>query len=153
MDLDRSIVGLTGPEFTFEVEKRHIRQFAQAIGDSNPLYVDEEYAAGTPYGGIIAPPTFPIAIGAEGESIDLELDQKRMLHGEQEFIYTRPIRPGDRLICQMKVADLYEKEGRSGKMQCLVLDTEIKDEKRSTVVISRMNIIYRSKTTVQKVSN
>ncbi|HEY9577706.1 MAG TPA: MaoC family dehydratase N-terminal domain-containing protein [Pseudobacillus sp.] len=143
MDLDRSIVGLTGPEFTFEVEKRHIRQFAQAIGDSNPLYVDEEYAAGTPYGGIIAPPTFPIAIGAEGESIDLELDQKRMLHGEQEFIYTRPIRPGDRLICQMKVADLYEKEGRSGKMQCLVLDTEIKDENGKQVAISRTNIIYR----------
>ncbi|KAB7709033.1 MaoC family dehydratase [Bacillus aerolatus] len=143
MGLDNSIVGLTGPEFTFEVEKRHIRQFVQAIGDKNPLYVDEAYAAGTPYGGIIAPPTFPIAIGVEGESIDLELDQKRMLHGEQEFIYNRPIRPGDRLTCQMKVADLYEKEGRSGKMQCLVLDTEIKDENGKQVAISRTNIIYR----------
>lgn len=105
--------------------------------------MDEVYAKGTPYKGIIAPLTFPIAIGAEGEGIDLKLDQKRMLHGEQEFLYSRPIRPGDSLVCQMKVADLYEREGKSGKMQFLVLDTEIKDENGDMVVISRMNIVYR----------
>jgi acyl dehydratase len=136
--------GLTGSEFIFEVEKRHIRQFAEAIGDLNPLYVDEEYAAKTSYGGIIAPPTFPIAIGQDsGESLDLGLDQRRMLHGEQEFIYNRPIRPGDILYCQMKVSDVYEREGRKGPMQFLVLDTEMKDESGELVVISRTNIIYR----------
>ncbi|WP_419887174.1 MaoC family dehydratase N-terminal domain-containing protein [Neobacillus niacini] len=145
MDIDTSIIGLTGPPFTFEVEKRHICQFALAIGDYNPLYLDEEYAARTPYGAIIAPPTFPIVIGAEGEGIKLELDPKRMLHGEQEFIYTRPIRLGDTLICQMKVTDLYERKGKSGNMQFLVVDTEITDEGGNMVVISRMNIIYRPK--------
>lgn len=145
MDLDQSIIGLTGPVFTFEVEKRHIRQFAAAIGDENPLYTDEEYAAKSPYGGIIAPPTFPIVIGSEGNGISLDLDPKRMLHGEQEFLYTRPIRLGDRLVCQMKVTDLYEREGKSGKMQFLVLDTEMKDESGEMVVVSRMNIIYRAK--------
>ena len=145
MDLDKSIIGLAGPLFTFEVEKRHIRQFAEAIGDDNPLYRDEEYAAQTPYGGIIAPPTFPIAIGSEGEGIKLDLDPKRMLHGEQEFLYTCPIRPGDRLVCQMKVTDLYEREGKSGNMQFLVLDTEIADESGKRIVTSRMNIIYRPK--------
>lgn len=44
MDLE-NLNGLTGSEFIFEVEKRHIRQFAEAIGDLNPLYVDEEYLA------------------------------------------------------------------------------------------------------------
>ncbi|WP_260284956.1 MaoC family dehydratase N-terminal domain-containing protein [Peribacillus aracenensis] len=143
MELDH-LNGLTGAEFIFEVEKRHIRQFAEAIGDLNPIYVDEEYAAKTSYGGIIAPPTFPIAIGHDsGESLDLGLEQRRMLHGEQEFIYSRPIRPGDRLHCQMKVTDVYEREGRKGTMQFLVLDTEMKDESGEMVVISRTNIIYR----------
>ncbi|MFH0068743.1 MaoC family dehydratase N-terminal domain-containing protein [Peribacillus sp. NPDC056705] len=143
MELDH-LNCLTGAEFIFEVEKRHIRQFAEAIGDLNPLYVDEEYAAKTSYGGIIAPPTFPIAIGQDsGESLDLGLEQRRMLHGEQEFIYSRPIRPGDRLHCQMKVTDVYEREGRKGAMQFLVLDTEMKDESGEMVVISRTNIIYR----------
>jgi acyl dehydratase len=145
MELDQSLIGLTGPQYVFEVEKRHIRQFAEAIGDSNPLYVDEEYAKSTIYGSIIAPPSFPVAIGADsGQGINLPLDFSRMLHGEQEFIYHRPIRPCDRLHCQMKVTDVYEKEGKNGPMQFLVMDTEMKDEEGVLVVISRTNIIYRA---------
>lgn len=148
MELDQSLIGLTGPQYVFEVEKRHIRQFAEAIGDPNPLYVDEEYAKSTIYGGIIAPPSFPVAIGTDsGQGIKLPLDYSRMLHGEQEFIYQRPIRAGDRLYCQMKVTNVYEKEGKNGPMQFLVMDTEMKDEAGELVVISRTNIIYRSLTT------
>lgn len=143
MELDH-LKGLTGQEYVFDVEKRHIRQFAEAIGDPNPIYRDEEYAKATSYGGIIAPLTYPIAIGQDsGEELDLGLDQKRMLHGEQEFIYYRPIRPGDRLHCQMKVTDVYEREGQRGPMQFVVLDTEMKDDSGELVVISRTNIIYR----------
>ncbi|MFP7296449.1 MaoC family dehydratase N-terminal domain-containing protein [Neobacillus niacini] len=143
MDLDKSIIGIKGDVFVFEVEKRHIRQFANAIGDQNPLYVDPEYAANTRYEGLIAPPTFPIAMSSDSGGLPLKLDERRMLHGEQEFFYYRPIRPGDRLYCQLKVSDLYEKEGRSGKMQFLAIDTEMKDELGELVVISRMNIVYR----------
>ena len=42
----------------FPVEAGHILMFARSIGDPNPIYADEEYAAGTEVGGIIAPPTF-----------------------------------------------------------------------------------------------
>lgn len=41
-----------------EVEKGMIRGFAQAIGDSNPLWQDENYARRNRYSSIIAPPTF-----------------------------------------------------------------------------------------------
>lgn len=142
MDLDKSIIGLSGEKFIFEVEKGHIRRFADAIGDTNPLYVDEKYAAQSSYSGLIAPPTFPIAVGGGGE-IPLDLDTRRMLHGEQEFIYYQVVRPGDRLHCQMKVSDLYERVGKSGSMQFLVLDTEMEDDEGKMVAISRMNIIYR----------
>jgi len=144
MDLDKSIIGLSGKSFVFEVEKRHVRQFAEAIGDLNPLYVDEEYAAETSYRGLITPPTFPIAVAAEGGDLPIELDTRRMLHGEQEFIYYQSIHPGDRLHCQMKIADLYERVGKSGSMQFLVLDTEMKDEEGEMVAISQMTIVYRN---------
>lgn len=143
MDLDKNIIGIEGEVFVFDVEKRHIRQFANAIGDPNPLYTDSDFAANTAHGGLVAPPTFPISIGSEGSGLPIQLDERRMLHGEQEFIYYRQLKPGDRLYCQMKVADLYEKEGRSGSMQFLVIDTEMKDERGELVVISRMNIVYR----------
>ena len=138
------LVGKAGKPFVFQVGQRHIRQFSQAIGDTNPLYMDEEYAKTTVHGGIIAPPTFPIAIKPEsGEELDLGLDYRRMLHGEQQFIYTRAIRLGDVLYCQLKVTDVYEREGKNGKMEFLVLDTEINDEYGKHVVTSRTNIIYR----------
>jgi len=147
MELDKSIIGLTGEKFVFEVKKKRISQFADAIGDTNPLYVDESSAKKSSYGGLIAPPTFPIAVGSAGGDIPLDLDTRRMLHGQQEFIYYQPIRPGDRLHCQMKVNDLYERKGKSGNMQFLVLDTEMQDEEGKLVAISRMNIIYRELTT------
>ncbi|MDP6509730.1 MAG: MaoC family dehydratase N-terminal domain-containing protein [Dehalococcoidia bacterium] len=38
--------------------KDAIRHFAFGYRDTNPLWTDEEYASGTRYGGIVAPPTF-----------------------------------------------------------------------------------------------
>lgn len=146
MDIDKSVIGLMSEEYVVEVEKGHIKRFAEAIGDPNPLYYDEGFAKDSIYGGIIAPPTFPVALTSEGGELPLKLDMTRMLHGEQEFIYERVIHAGDKLYCQMTVTDLYEKEGRSGTMQFLVLDTEMKDENNRLVVTSRMNIIYRPAT-------
>lgn len=139
------LIGKTGKPFTFKVEQRHIRQFAQAIGDTNPLYTDEEYAKNTPHKGLIAPLTFPVAVTPDNENdaLDLGLDYRRMLHGEQQFIYTRPIRVGEMLYCQMKVTDVYEKEGKNGMMEFILFDTEIKDENGGHIVTSRTNIVYR----------
>lgn len=143
MDLDSSVVGITGEVFVADVEARHIRQFADAIGDKNPLYWDMEYARKSTFGTIIAPPTFAIALTGDAGELPIKLDERRMLHGEQEFIYHRPIRLGERLYCQRKISDLYERQGKSGKMQFLVIDTEIKDKDGDMVAVSRMNIIYR----------
>ena len=51
-----------GPE-VYEIEKGMIRRFVRAVGDSNPLWQDEESAKKTSYGGIIAPPTFALILG------------------------------------------------------------------------------------------
>lgn len=139
------LIGKRSEQFKYKVELEHIQQFAQAIGDDSPLYFDEEYAKTTIHKGIIAPPTYPIAIGASStEPFDLGLDQRRMLHGEQSFIYQRAIRPNDVLICQLVVSNVYEKEGKNGKMEFIVLDTEMHDEAGELVVISRTNIVYRT---------
>src|SRR5699024_12776421 len=115
MDIDESVIGITSESFIFEVEKGHIRKFADSIGDSNPLYRDEEYAAKTTYGGIIASPTFPIAIASEGGEMHIKLDTRRMLHGEQAISYARGIRAADKRRWQLQVDDINEKEGKSGK--------------------------------------
>lgn len=141
---NNQLIGKKSESFIFEVTLDHIQQFAKAIGDDSPLYFDEVYAKTTVHKGIIAPITYPIAIGASAtKPFDLGLDQKRMLHGEQTFIYERSIRPGDRLNCQIIVSDVYEKEGKNGLMEFIILDTEMRDETGQLVVISRTNIVYR----------
>ena len=42
----------------FPIEAGHVLMFARSIGDDNQIYSDEDYAAGSETGGIIAPPTF-----------------------------------------------------------------------------------------------
>ena len=58
MTIDAQLIGKKTKEYTIDIEKGHIRRFAEAIGDPSPLYYDEEYAKQTSYKGIIAPPTF-----------------------------------------------------------------------------------------------
>jgi hypothetical protein len=42
----------------FLVEEGHIKLFARAIGNANPIYSDWDYARKSSLGGIVAPPTF-----------------------------------------------------------------------------------------------
>ena len=144
MEVTKEHIGLVTEPYQVDIEKGHIRRFCQAIGDTNQLFLDEEAASASAYGGIIAPLTFPVALTDESVAFPLELDIRRMLHGEQEFIYYKPLRPGKAYTAQMKVADVYEREGKSGQMQFIVLDTEFRDEDDELAVVSRMNIIYRT---------
>jgi hypothetical protein len=48
----------------FPIELGHIMMFARSVGDPNPIYSDEEYAARTDVGHVIAPPTF-VQAGAQ----------------------------------------------------------------------------------------
>ena len=59
--ITQKIEDMVGKEETFsspaELGRATIHKFAVAVGDTNPLYYDEEFAKKTRYGGIIAPPT------------------------------------------------------------------------------------------------
>ena len=101
MPLDQSFVGrVYPPTEPYEVGREKIREFADAIGDQNPVYRDAAAAAAFGYTDVIAPPTFAIILsmraGAQviGDPA-LGLDYSKVVHGEQSFTYTRPIQAGD----------------------------------------------------------
>src|ERR671936_250242 len=95
MTLDKSVIGRTSAPARAEVEKGHIRRFCEAIGDPNPIYYDEAAATAAGYRGIPAPPTFPIALRPHDAREGLGIDMKKVLHGEQEIEYKRPLYAGD----------------------------------------------------------
>ena len=53
--MDASAAGKTFPPYEFHVERGKIREFADAIGDPNPVYRDPDYAAKMGFAGIPAP--------------------------------------------------------------------------------------------------
>ncbi|MFJ8490907.1 MaoC family dehydratase N-terminal domain-containing protein [Streptomyces sp. NPDC094038] len=103
MALDQSFVGRTYPPTEpYEVGREKIREFAEAVGDTNPVYTDPEAAKALGYSDVIAPPTFVFSItfraaGQVVEDPQLGLDYSRVVHGDQKFAYRRPVRAGDRL--------------------------------------------------------
>ncbi|MHB1420300.1 MAG: MaoC family dehydratase N-terminal domain-containing protein [Bacillota bacterium] len=131
--IDKSLIGVTNAPFTVEIEKGAIRKFAEAIGDPNPIYFDEEYAKNTPHGGIIAPPTYPFTFTITEQMPGVDLTGAKGLHGAMDFEYVRPIKAGDKLTCQTRISDVYEKIGKMGKMTMRVLETTGKDEQGNLV--------------------
>jgi acyl dehydratase len=146
MPIDRTLIGKTGPEVVVDVEAGHIRRFAEAVGDDSPLYTDAAYAAKTPFRGPIAPPTFATTFMAGSSALfaDVEgFELRRVLHGEQEYVYHRPVRPGQRLWVKTRVADVYDRVGRSGRMTFIVVETVARDIDGVPVVTGRSTIVYR----------
>jgi hydroxyacyl-ACP dehydratase HTD2-like protein with hotdog domain len=101
----------------------------------------------SPWGDVIAPPTFLTTFRAEGETgsllRDLGVDISRVLHGEQEFEMHRPIRPGETFLCRSKVTDIYEKTGRSGAMAFVARETSVTDRANELVATIRHITVIR----------
>ena len=101
------------------VEKGAVKKFAEAIGDPNPLYVDEEAAKASRYGRLLAPPTFPRTF-EYGEVEGIGPPGQGLIHGEHRIRYERPLFVGEEVLCYAKVEDYYEKEGREGTLGFLI---------------------------------
>ncbi len=112
MPLDQSFVGRSYPPTeAYEVARVKIREFAEAVGDRQPAYFDPEAAKALGHPDVLAPPTFPIVISMPAvyqvvHDPALGLDWSRVVHGDQRFVYARPMRAGDRIECVVTVQSI-----------------------------------------------
>jgi acyl dehydratase len=141
MPVDKSYIGRTGAPVTMHVERGKIREFARAIKDDDPMYFDEAHA-GREAGGIMPPVTFLQTVthwDNDGSSrVRVPFDLKRVLHGEQEYEFLKPIHAGDVLTAVSRIVDIYEKPGkRGGSMNFAVTETESKNEGGELVARAR----------------
>ncbi len=109
-------IGKEYPSFSAEIEKGRLRQFANAIGETNPVYTDEQAAADAGYASLPAPPTFPFCIAMDaGQSFnileDMNIPMTKAVHGAQGFTYKLPICAGDEITGVQKVTNVFEKKG------------------------------------------
>ncbi|HEY8206127.1 MAG TPA: MaoC family dehydratase N-terminal domain-containing protein [Myxococcaceae bacterium] len=143
--LDKNAIGRSSPPTLNEVEKGAIRRFAEALGDYNPIYYDEEYARASGFPTIVAPPTFPASFHSAADLRELlGVGIKSLLHAEQAFDYERPILAGDRIYVSTKVSDVLEKTGPAGKMDVAVIEDEGRDEEGTLVFRARRTLVVRA---------
>lgn len=86
-----------------------IRHFAEGIGDVNPLWLDEDHARKTRFGGIIAPPGFLLSCGMPRST---GLPGIHAMHTGHDWEFLAPVRLGDRITCRVALHSLTEKQGR-----------------------------------------
>ena len=133
----RDVIGVESEAITYDVERGAIRKFAEAIGDDNPLYVDEEAARKSRYGGLIAPPTFMRSMSAGRSRATVQSPYPAALDGGSEWEYFEPVRPGDRISVTVKVSEMFEREGRLGNMLFIIRETSYVNQFGKTVAIQR----------------
>ena len=128
MSLDPKFVGKTYGPFTYQVGLEKIREFAVATSalplpyelarqdpaGLRPVYHDEAAGKASRHGSVIAPPTFCVnfAIAPFLRAVldpELGVNVAMLLHGEQEFVFHEPVRPGDAITTSGKIDRIFEK--------------------------------------------
>ncbi|MFE0810219.1 MaoC family dehydratase N-terminal domain-containing protein [Streptomyces sp. NPDC058848] len=146
MALDQSFVGRTYPPTApYEVGREKIREFAEAVGDANPAYTDAEAAKALGHPDVIAPPTFVFSVTfrAAAQVIAdprLGLDYSRVVHGDQKFAYSRPVRAGDRLSVTSSIEAIKSMAGND----ILDIRGEVRDEAGEHVVTAWIKLVARA---------
>ena len=148
ISINKTLIGKEYAPYPVTVERGKIKEFARAIGDLNPFYLDDRVGAASEWGDLIAPPTFAVTFRDETADTgamlrDLGTDISRILHGEQEFELFRPLQPGQTYLCRARIVDIYEKSGRSGPMAFVVRETTITDRTNDVVAAMRHITIVR----------
>lgn len=146
IQFDASLLGKDVELGTFPVTAEAIRAFAQAVGDLNPLYLDREAARQAGYPDVIAPPTFCMHLRGGRMSPEVPLAPGIVsLHAGQELEFYDEIIAGHTYTATAKVAEVYEKTGRSGPLGVIVREMTIRDAATGVpVVVLRERQMVRS---------
>jgi len=143
-------VTYTAPE---EIGRAAIRLYALALGDDNPLYQDDEFAATTRFGGVIAPPTFvcetnqymvaaPDVDGYVGHTWPLPIPPSRMIRIGNDYEYFQPVRPTDRITVTWRLAHLEERSTREGRMLFVESSVRYTNQHGELLAVNRETVAF-----------
>jgi acyl dehydratase len=134
MAVNTEAIGKTYPDVTYAVGREKIREYAWAVGETNPLYVDVDAARAAGYADVVAPPMFAVVYA--GRAItpalfdpEVGIDFPNMLHAGQEFEWGPLVVAGDEVTTTMTVAEIAERGG----MGFYVLQTDSRNQRGETV--------------------
>jgi acyl dehydratase len=132
------------PSAPYEISRVKLAEFADAIGDPNPLYRDRAAAVEAGFPDVIAPPTFPIVISmaSSGQAMadpGLNLNYAMVVHGEQRFEYQRPLHAGEVVTAEVTIADIRD----IGRNSVMTTSTKIRTLNGEHVCTAHATLVER----------
>lgn len=140
--IDKRFIGKQYPPSIYEVGREKIREYARAVGDENPLYLDADSGKQSKYGDMIAPPLFACVclmpvFNAFTQDKEIFDDNCKGVHGAQSFKFFEVIRPGDILRTQGKIVDIYCRK----YMDFINIEMVITNQRGSNVAVGQSTIV------------
>jgi acyl dehydratase len=132
------------PTAPYLVGREKIREFAHAVQSNSPTNLDVFAAQATGYQDLVAPTTFAVVIQERSLATVLadpeaDIDFSRVVHGDQRFVYERPIVAGDELTSQLTVASVKS----LGAHSMVTFETQIFDIDQKLVCTAISTLVVR----------
>jgi acyl dehydratase len=146
------------PRFEMQVTATDIAKFAHATGETNPIHFDKAAAAAAGYADVVAPTLFPYVVRMHASALvppdQLEPDgspsadvpplpTRRAMAGETSVVFGEPIVAGDLITVEKRLAQMYEKEGRSGPLVFVEMEFTFTNQRGELVARENFTRIYR----------
>jgi acyl dehydratase len=117
MPVKTEAIGKQLPPVTYAVGREKIREYARAVGETDPVHLDVEAARAAGYPDLVAPPMFAVVYSAPavGPGIfdpEVGINFAMMVHGGQEFRWGKPVVAGDEITTTASVKDISERDGK-----------------------------------------
>jgi hypothetical protein len=138
---NKEAVGKQGPAFDLVVERGKVREFARATKSEHADYLDRDEPPIPPT--FLTTATFWQPPEAANLWREIDIDLRRLLHGEQEYVFPNgPPKAGTKLTAQTRVESVFDKEGkRGGSMTFVVTVTDFHDDQGVLVAQARSTAI------------
>lgn len=143
MTIDASL--LPGRDYApqrYEVAREKIREFADAIGDTNAAYREPDAARALGHEDAVAPPTFamiPVLRGFDTLVDDLGIEYSQVIHVDQRFEHQRPIRAGDTLLTSTRLENVRSRAGN----HFLTVRSDIATDAGEPVCVATATLLVR----------
>jgi acyl dehydratase len=116
MPVNTAAIGKQYDPVLYAVGREKIKEFARAVGETNPVHLDVEAARAAGYADVVAPPMFSVvyasqAVGPALFDPEIELNFAMMVHGAQEFVWGPPAVAGDEITTAASVKDISDRAG------------------------------------------
>ncbi len=145
MSVDTQAIGKVFPSVEYAVGREKVREFASAVGETNPLYLEPDAARQAGYADVVAPPMFAVVYASRAVvpalfDPEVGLNFAMMVHGSQEFVWGPLVVAGDDITTATTVKDI----GERGEMIFYVFESVSRNQRGEIVCTGTWTNIVRS---------